>query len=114
MYTDATQIYLMDQESYQQYELPLEDATEQMQYVTEGLEGVKALIYNDEYVGIEIPSTIELTIKQCDPSVKGNSATSRSKPAILETGLQIQVPEFIKEGERVKVDSRTGEFLSRA
>ncbi len=114
MYTDTTQIYLMDQESYQQYELPLEDATEQMQYVTEGLEGVKALIYNDECVGIEIPSTIELTIKQCDPSVKGNSATSRSKPAILETGLQIQVPEFIKEGERVKVDSRTGEFLSRA
>jgi elongation factor P len=114
MYTDATQIYLMDQDSYQQYELPLEDATEQMQYVTEGLEGIKALIYNDECVGIDIPSTIELTIKQCDPSVKGNSATSRSKPAVLETGLQVQVPEFIKEGERIKVDSRTGEFLSRA
>jgi elongation factor P len=57
---------------------------------------------------------MELTVAQCDPGVKGNSATSRAKPATLETGFVIQVPEYLKEGERVKVDTRTGEFLSRA
>jgi len=55
-----------------------------------------------------------LTITQTDPSVKGNSATGRTKPATLETGLTVQVPEYLKEGERIRVDTRTGEFVSRA
>ncbi len=72
------------------------------------------LIYNDEAVGLQLPTAVELTIKECEPGVKGNSATGRNKPATLETGLIVQVPEYIKQGERVKVDTRTGEFLSRA
>ena len=114
MYTDPTHLFLMDSETYNQYELLLEDVEEQLPYITEGLEGLRALIYNDGCVGLEVPPTVELTITQCDPSVKGNSATSRNKPATMETGLVVQVPEYIKEGERIKVDSRTGEFLSRA
>ncbi len=114
MYSDATNVFLMDQENFQQYELPLEDASEQLPYITETLEGIKVLIYNDDPVGLEVPATVELTIKQCDPSVKGNSATSRNKPAVMETELVVQVPEYIKEGEKIKVDSRTGLFLSRA
>lgn len=114
MYTDAENMYLMDKEDYQQYELSLQDVEEQMPYVTEGLEGMRALIYNDGCIGLEVPATVELNITECDPGVKGNSATSRTKPATLETGLVIQVPEHIKQGERVKVDSRTGHFLSRA
>jgi elongation factor P len=114
MYTDATHMFLIDQEDYQQYEVPLEDVQQELPYMTEGLEGIKALIYNDACIGIELPTTVELKITQCDPSVKGNSATSRSKPATMETGLIIQVPEYIKEGETLKIDTRTGEFLSRA
>lgn len=114
MYSDATTLFLLDQTDYQQYELPLDDVQEELQYVTEGLEGILALIYNEQCVAIQIPNTVELTVAQCDPAVKGNSATSRTKPATLETGLTIQVPEYLKEGERVKVDTRTGEFLSRA
>ncbi len=114
MYSDATHVFLLDQENFQQYELALEDATDQLPYITEGLEGIRVMIYNDECVGLELPASVELTIKQCDPSVKGNSATSRNKPATLETDLIVQVPEYIKEGERIKVDTRTGEFLSRA
>lgn len=114
MYTDPTHLFLMDAENYNQYELLLEDVEEQLPYLTEGLEGLRALIYNDNCVGLEIPATVELTITQCDPGVKGNSATSRNKPATMETGLVVQVPEYIKEGERIKVDTRTGEFLSRA
>ena len=82
-------------------------------YLTEALEGVLALIYNGECVGIKLPDTVELLVTQCDPGVKGNSATSRTKPATLETGMEVQVPEYLKEGERVKVDTRSGEYLSR-
>lgn len=114
MFTDTTHIHLMDSESYNQYELPLEDVAEQLPYITEGLEGIRALIYNDGCVGLEIPASVELTITQCDPAARGNSATARSKPATLETNLVVQVPEYIKEGEKIKVDTRTGEFLSRA
>jgi elongation factor P len=114
MYSDATSMFLMDQEDYQQYELPLEDLEEQLPYITEGLEGMRAMIYNDSCVGLEVPASVELLITECDPGVKGNSATSRTKPATLETGLIVQVPEYIKQGEKLKIDTRTGEYLSRA
>ncbi len=114
MYSDASHMFVMDQEDFHQYELPLEDVAEQLPYITERLEGMRALIYNDACVGLEMPASVELTITQCDPGVKGNSATSRTKPATLETGLIVQVPEYIKEGETLKIDTRTGEFLSRA
>jgi elongation factor P len=114
MYSDATHIFLMDKEDFQQYELPLEDVEEQIGFITEGLEGMRAMIYNDACVGLDLPASVELQITQCDPGVKGNSATSRTKPATLETGIVVHVPEYIKEGERLKIDTRTGEFLSRA
>ena len=114
MYTDPTHMHVMDQESYEQYAVPLEDIEEERKYITEELEGMLALIYNDECVGLQVPQTIELLVTQCDPGVKGDSATKRSKPATLETGLVIQVPEYLAEGERVKIDTRTGEYLSRA
>lgn len=114
MYTDPTHIFLMDKEDFQQYELSLEDVEDQLGYITEGLEGMRALIYNDGCVGLDLPAAVELKITQCDPGVKGNSATSRTKPATLETGLVVQVPEYIKEGETLKIDTRTGDFLSRA
>lgn len=114
MYSDATHLFLMDQEDFHQYELSLDELQDQLPYITEGLEGMRALIYNDACVGLDIPAAVELAITQCDPGVKGNSATSRTKPATLETGLVVQVPEYIKEGETLKIDTRTGEFLSRA
>jgi elongation factor P len=113
MYSDTTDVHLLDQTDYNQYSLPLEDVADQMQYVTESLQGMMALFYNGECVGLQLPLAVELTITQCDPAVRGNSATSRTKPATLETGLVVQVPEYLKQGERVKVDTRTGDFLSR-
>jgi elongation factor P len=88
-------------------------ATE-LQYITEGLQGMLALVYNDQCVGIQLPTAVDLKITQCDPAVKGNSATARTKPATLETGLIVQVPEYMKETDSIRVDTRTGEFLSRA
>ena len=113
MYSDPTHMHLMDQEDYNQFSVALEDIEDQVLYVTEELEGMLALIYNDECVGIQLPTAVELTITECDPGVKGNSATSRTKPATLETGLTVAVPEYIKQGERIKVDTRTGDFISR-
>jgi len=114
MYTDGTHVHFLDQEDFNQYALPAEDLVEELKYLTEELEGVQALIYNDECVGVQLPAAVELKITQCDPAVRGNSATSRTKPATLQTGAQIQVPEYIAEGTLVKVDTRTGDFLSRA
>ncbi|MGI9456404.1 MAG: elongation factor P [Aeoliella sp.] len=114
MYTDADTVHLMDGADYNQYSIPAADVSSEMQYVTEGLTGMLALVYNNECVGLQLPSTVELTITQTDPGVKGNSATGRTKPATLETGCQVQVPEYLKQDERIKVDTRTGEFLGRA
>ena len=75
----------------------------ELQYITEDLQGMLALIYNGECVGMQLPTAVDLKITECDPAVKGNSATSRTKPATLETGLVVQVPEYLKQGE---TDSR--------
>ena len=113
MYADADQVHFLDAEDYNQYSIPSNDISSEMQYVTEDLQGIAALIYNNECVGIQVPPSVELKITQCDPAVKGNSATSRNKPATLETGLTVQVPEYLKEGEVIKVDTRSGEYVSR-
>ena len=114
MYKDAESVFLMDEEDYNQYSLSLADAGDAMNYLTETLEGTFALIYQDECVGLTLPTSVELTVTQCDPAIRGNSATARTKPATMETGITVHVPEYIKEGEKIKVDTRTGDFLSRA
>jgi len=114
LYADSTHLHFMDSQNYEQYDLTKEDVADESNYLTEELEGVVALIHNDECVGIQLPLTVELEVTECDPGVRGNSATSRSKPATLQTGLVVQVPEYLSQGEIVKVDTRTGEYLSRA
>ena len=114
MFSDASEMHFLDQESYEQYSITLDDIEYEQNFITEELEGMMALIYNDECVGVQLPAAVELTVTQCDPGVKGNSATSRTKPATLETGYTVQVPEYLKEGEKIKIDTRSGEFLSRA
>lgn len=114
LYADAADMVFMDQENYEQYSLAKDDLEDESKYITEDLDGLQALLYNDQCVGVALPVTVELKVAQCDPSVKGDSATGRTKPATLETGLVVQVPEYLKEGEVVKVDTRSGEYLSRA
>ena len=114
MYSDPAEAHLLDQNTYEQYSLPREDLSDELKYLTEDLDGVLALIYNDQCVGIQLPVAVELKVVQCDPGIKGASATARTKPATLETGLIVQVPEYLVEGEQIKVDTRTGEYLSRA
>lgn len=114
MYSDQDAIHFLDDGNYEQYSLPLGDLEEELKFLTEGIEGIQSLIYNDQCVGIQLPFTVELTVTQCDPGIKGASATSRTKPATLETGLVVQVPEYLTQGEKIKIDTRTSEYLSRA
>eukprot|EP00914_Ancora_sagittata_P035144 GHVO01070987.1.p1 GENE.GHVO01070987.1~~GHVO01070987.1.p1 ORF type:complete len:161 (-),score=13.03 GHVO01070987.1:13-495(-) len=114
LYADTEQMHFMDDEDSDQYAVDKEDIVEESQYLNEELAGVSALIYNDQCIGIQIPLTVELKVTQCDPGIRGNSATSRSKPATLETGLVVQVPEYLSQGEIIKVDTRNGQYLSRA
>ncbi|MGA2034240.1 MAG: translation elongation factor EF-P, partial [Thermoguttaceae bacterium] len=79
MYADATHLHFLDQEDYNQYSLAKESLADELQYLTEDLDGVQALIYNDECVGIQLPVAVELKVVECDPAIKGASATSRSK-----------------------------------
>ena len=74
---------------------------------------VKMLFFNNKPIGIELPTFVELKIAQTDPGVRGDTATGTTKPAILETGFVIQVPLFINEGETVKIDTRSGEYVER-
>lgn len=114
IYADATHLHFLDQQDYNQYSLAKEDLVEESKYLTEELEGVQALIYNQQCIGIQLPVAVELKVTRCDPGIKGASATARTKPATLETGLVVQVPEYLAEGETIKVDTRSGEYLSRA
>jgi elongation factor P len=113
MYADATHMHFLDQQDYNQYSLDMPQVENEARFITDSLDGIQALIYNDECVGLQLPVVVELKVTQCDPGVRGNSATGRTKPATLETGLVVNVPEYLAQGEMVKIDTRSGEFLSR-
>jgi elongation factor P len=114
MYADAAQSHFLDETDYNQYALDNELIEDERPYITEDLEGMVAMIYNDECVGIQLPTAVVLKVVECDPAVKGDSATKRTKPAKLQTGLVVYIPEYLACGETIKVDTRTGEYLSRA
>ncbi|HEY5775073.1 MAG TPA: elongation factor P-like protein YeiP [Xanthomonadales bacterium] len=113
-YREDDTVYFMDTENYSQYVLSAEVLEEQSHYMTEDLEGMIALLVDGQVVDIEIPQTVELEITDTAPGIKGASASARTKPATLSTGLEIQVPEYLESGERIKVNTTNGKFVSRA
>jgi elongation factor P len=113
LYRDPDGFHFMDSADYNQFSLSAEDVEEQSPYMTENMEGVEALVVNDQVIGIEIPDAVELPITDTAPGVRGNSATGRTKPATLATGATVQVPEHLEPGTVVRVDTRTGEYLGR-
>lgn len=113
-YAEDNMVTFMDNEDYRQYTLDKETLEEQSQYMTDDLEGMMALLVDGQVVGIELPQTVELEIVETAPGIKGASASARTKPALLSTGLEIQVPEYLENGERVKVNTTNAKFLSRA
>lgn len=114
LYHDGDMYTFMDNEDYTQYSLPGKDLEEERGFLVDGLEGIYVLLVDEKVLGIELPQTVNLEIVETVPAMKGSSATSRTKPARLITGIEVQVPEYIESGEVVRVNTDTGKFMSRA
>ena len=112
LYREGDSFCMMDNETYEQIMLTEEQVGEARLYLTENLD-VKVLFFNQQPVAVEVPLFVELEVAQTEPGVKGDTATGGTKPATLESGATIQVPLFINEGDRVKVDTRTGTYIER-
>jgi elongation factor P len=112
LYAQGDRFCMMDNETFEQIMLTAEQVGDGRLFLTENLD-VKVLLFNQQPVAVEVPNFVELTVAQADPGVRGDTATGGSKPATLESGAVIQVPLFINEGDRVKVDTRTGSYIER-
>jgi elongation factor P len=114
LYDEPGMCHFMDSESFEQFALSHDDLEWERKFLKDGLEDLRALYYNGAPIALELPATVALLITETMPAVKGDSATSRSKPATLETGYVVQVPENVEQGLMVNVDTRTGDYLGRA
>ena len=114
LYSDDSGHVFMDQENYEQVTLSDADLGENGKYfLKEGVE-VQVQFYEETPVGVDFPITLEFTVARTDPGVKGDTVSGAMKPATMDTGLVVQTPLFVNEGDRIRVDTRTGEYLGRA
>lgn len=113
LFKDAKSATFMDPMSFEQVEIPLSVLGDAVHYVKEG-ENVNVLFWGDKALSIDIPPKVVLTVTETDPGVKGNSVSNLYKPAVLENGLKTKVPLFINKGEKIRVDTRSGEYIERA
>ncbi|MCA9370523.1 MAG: elongation factor P [Candidatus Peregrinibacteria bacterium] len=113
LYGDGSSFTFMDLQNYDQFELDSDTVGEVSDYLIEGAE-MDAMIFGDQPIGINLPATIVMKVTETIPGVKGDTATGGTKPATLESGLTVNVPLFINEGDSVKVNTDTGEYMSRA
>ena len=112
LYRDGTDYVFMDTETYDQLTVSPETLGEASQYLVEQNTAL-LMMYGEDVIGVDLPASVELTITETEPGLQGDRVSGARKPATLETGLVISVPLFIEKGEHVKVDTRTGEYLSR-
>ncbi|MDD6428467.1 elongation factor P [Candidatus Weimeria sp. HCP3S3_B5] len=112
LYNDGDLYYFMDTESYDQISLPKEEIGDSLKFVKEN-EMVKICSHNGDVFAVEPPLFVELEVTDTEPGLKGNTATGATKPATLETGAEIQVPLFVNTGDKLQIDTRTGEYLKR-
>jgi elongation factor P len=113
LYQDGDDFYFMNTENYEQLNLKREVLGDAVEYLTPNL-NIKVEFYDNKPVGIELPQTVILTVVETEPGLKSATASSVTKPAKTETGLVVQVPPFINEGEKIRVDTAEGAYLSRA
>lgn len=114
IYRDNNGATFMDSETFEQHSLTHELLEEELPFLCEGIDGINLLVANDSVLGLELPSSVEMEIIACAPEMKGASASARTKPATLQTGLIIQVPEYLARGDRIRINTQTGKFMSRA
>jgi elongation factor P len=112
LYNDGNSYYFMDEETFEQTPIDTSQLGDALDYLKEGM-SLEVSSYKGKLVGVELPITVELEVVETGPGFKGDTATAGNKPAKLETGITIQVPLFINNGDVIKVDTRSGEYLER-
>ncbi|HHN94509.1 MAG TPA: elongation factor P [Anaerolineae bacterium] len=112
LYNDGNLYYFMDTETYDQMALPASVLEEQIPYLKESMELVLAL-YEDEPLDVELPTTVDMEVVEAEMAIAGDTATGAMKKVKLETGLEVQVPLFVEQGDVIRVDTRTGKYVTR-
>jgi elongation factor P len=112
LYSDGNEYHFMDSDSYEQFVMTGEQLGDMTQYLKDGM-SLERTTYEGETIGIELPITVDLAVAQTDPGFAGDTQSGARKPATTETGLVVQVPLFVSEGDTIRVDTRTGEYLTR-
>ncbi|HEY7031898.1 MAG TPA: elongation factor P [Thermomicrobiales bacterium] len=112
LYSESGRYHFMDLDTFEQIELDESAVGPAMKFIKEN-DTVDLMTYNDSPIDLELPTAVELVVTETDPGLKGDTATGGTKPATLETGLVVNVPLFVNTGDRLKVDTRTGEYLER-
>jgi len=113
LYRDGADYVFMDSESYEQLHVAPESLGSAADYLLESASAILQM-YGDEIVGVDLPASVELTVSETEPGVQGDRVSGARKPATLETGKVIQVPLFVNVGDKLKVDTRTGDYITRA
>lgn len=113
LYTMDDTGFFMDLETYDQYEIPVANIEDEMKYILENME-VKIQFYGSEVIGIQLPTTVVLKVAETQPSIKGATVTGSGKPATMETGLVVNVPDFIEADELLEINTSEGTYVKRA
>jgi len=113
LYTDSTTWYFMDDETYEQFEFAKDALAGAEQYISDGIEGMQAMLIDGVVANIELPLTVVMVAAECDPHIKGATAQAQLKPCTTDTGLIVQVPPYLTVGEQFKVDTRDNHFIER-
>ena len=113
LYDDGTSWFFMDRESFDQFELRKDTLGEKVGYLVDGIEGVRSILVEGSVVDIMLPNTVDLEVTEADPAIKGASAQAQLKGAVLQTGIEVQVPPYVVVGELVRIDTRDGHFVER-
>ncbi|KAA9302037.1 MULTISPECIES: elongation factor P [Aerococcus] len=113
LYASGDMHVFMDNQTFEQIEIPSEQIEDELKYLLENME-VQVTSYEGEILGVSLPTTVELEVKQTEPGIKGDTASGGSKPATMETGLVVNVPFFVNEGDHLIINTNDGEYVSRA
>jgi len=113
LYDEGDNYVYMDMNSYEQIEMPKEQVADEMRYVLENTE-LTVIMYGSEVLGVDLPNTVVLEVAETDPNIKGDTSSGGSKPAVMETGITVNVPFFVNQGDKLIVSTQDGSYVSRA
>lgn len=112
LYADGDLYYFMDNQSYEQYPVKADTLGDQTQYLKPNMD-VKLMFFESEALDVELPTSVDLLVTKAEPAVRGDTATGVTKKVLTETGLEVQVPSFVNQGDTIRVDTRNGNYVTR-